>query len=55
MTKRRTQSSSLAIGTTAIFLTLAGLVSFLADDGGVLDRAWSLRGTLVPSAQAEER
>ena len=55
MTKRRTASSSVAIGTATIFLALAALVSFLSDDPTLLGHAWSLRGTLVPSAKADER
>ncbi len=55
MTTRRTASSTVAIGTAAIFVALAALISSLSDDPAVLGKAWSLRGTLVPSAKADER
>ncbi len=55
MTTRRTASSTLAIGAAALFLSLAALVSFVSDDSVALGHAWSLRGTLVPSARADER
>ena len=53
--KNRTPSSSVAIGTAMLFLAVATLVSFLSDDPTLLGHTWSLRGTLVPSARADER
>ena len=53
--KGRTASSTLAFGAATLFLAVAALVSFISDDPGAIGHAWSLRGTLVPSAKADER
>ena len=48
----RTSSTTVAIGTATLFLALAGLASFLADDRNALGGAWRLRGALIPTAEA---
>lgn len=54
-TRRRTASSTFALGAATLFLVVAAAVSFLADDGGLVGRGWSLRGTLIPGAEAQRR
>ena len=54
-TRRRTPSSTVALGAATLFLAVAAMVSFLADDGASVGRGWSLRGTLLPGAEAKPR
>lgn len=49
---RRTSSSTIAIGTASLFLAVAAVVSFLADDRVAIGSGWTLRGALIPAAEA---
>ena len=52
MDKRRTSSSTVAIATATAFLVVAASASFLADDRIAVGSGWTLRGALIPAAEA---